>query len=55
MQPNSATAGRTRFFLAPEGAGDGFEDNLEVEKVLLRFHIPKLLCHVGGGFPNLQV
>ena len=31
--------------------GDGFEDNLEVEKVLLRFHIPKLLRHVGGDFP----
>ena len=55
MQPNSAAAGRSHFFLAPEGAVDGFEDNLEVEKVLLRFHIPKLLCHVGGGFPNLQV
>ncbi len=32
-----------------------FEDNLEVKKELLRFHIPKLLRHVGGGFPNLQV
>ena len=55
MLPNSAAAGRSHFFLAPEGAVDGFEDNLEVEKVLLRFHIPKLLRHVGGGFPNLQV
>ena len=51
MQPNSAAAGRSHFFLAPEGAVDGFEDNLEVEKVLLRFHIPKLLRHVGGDFP----
>ena len=51
MQPNSATAGRTRFFLAHEGAVDGFEDNLEVEKVLLRLHIPKHMRHVGGDFP----
>lgn len=46
MQPNSAAAGRSHFFLAPEGAVDGFENNLDVKKDTSKVSIPKHLHHV---------